>query len=407
MVSSTAVDGLLHALAAVAASSPSRSSTASYAPVLAPLGTAARASVPSSRATSTSTVGLPRESRISRAPTASMEGTVLLLSCSGRSGVAGEPTPAPARLPGEAPPRGQRRAGRRGAPALDAAGRRRRRVQRRSRGCRRRASSSAAVELVVDASPGSRPRQKRLNSTHGRRPGPARSAAAGPSAVSSTSGPSSVGPRAVGVEQQALPRDAVDEVRAEARAQPVVVRRAAAATARCSRRLRLSGWSAWCTSSDRPSSVTPDDAARPDVERVDLEQRRRVVDAGRRRPGLEPRPLHLQPHDGADQLHRCAPLLGGERRAGSRPSARSAGLDRGQPVAEGAGHRAQRRLGVDALPRGSGARASHSSPPSPSYAGHGRAEPGRRASAAWRRATAPAGQRHAVGDRRAAPSRPP
>ena len=36
-------------------------------------GTAARAMVPSSRATSTSTVGLPRESRISRAMTVSME----------------------------------------------------------------------------------------------------------------------------------------------------------------------------------------------------------------------------------------------------------------------------------------------------------------------------------------------
>ena len=38
-------------------------------------GTAARASVPSSSATSTSTVGLPRESRISRAPTCSMTAT--------------------------------------------------------------------------------------------------------------------------------------------------------------------------------------------------------------------------------------------------------------------------------------------------------------------------------------------
>ena len=53
-------------------SPPSRSSTASNAPVDAPLGTAARANEPSSRSTSTSTVGLPRESRISRAPTASM-----------------------------------------------------------------------------------------------------------------------------------------------------------------------------------------------------------------------------------------------------------------------------------------------------------------------------------------------
>ena len=41
-------------------------------PVLAPLGTAARLTVPSSSSTSTSTVGFPRESRISRAPTASM-----------------------------------------------------------------------------------------------------------------------------------------------------------------------------------------------------------------------------------------------------------------------------------------------------------------------------------------------
>ncbi len=52
--------------------SPSRSSTASWAPVEAPDGTAARPTAPSARTTSTSTVGLPRESRISRASTASM-----------------------------------------------------------------------------------------------------------------------------------------------------------------------------------------------------------------------------------------------------------------------------------------------------------------------------------------------
>ena len=46
---------------------PSRNSHASCSPVLAPLGTAARPSVPLSRRTSTSTVGLPRESKISRA----------------------------------------------------------------------------------------------------------------------------------------------------------------------------------------------------------------------------------------------------------------------------------------------------------------------------------------------------
>ena len=52
---------------------PSLSSTASNAPVDAPLGTAARLCVPSSSTTSTSTVGLPRESRICLAWMASMD----------------------------------------------------------------------------------------------------------------------------------------------------------------------------------------------------------------------------------------------------------------------------------------------------------------------------------------------
>src|SRR5690606_2998475 len=47
--------------------SPSRSSTASWAPVDAPEGTAARPKLPSSSVTSASRVGLPRLSRISRA----------------------------------------------------------------------------------------------------------------------------------------------------------------------------------------------------------------------------------------------------------------------------------------------------------------------------------------------------
>ena len=47
--------------------SPSRSSTASRVPVEAPDGTPARPRLPSSRRTSASIVGLPRESRISRA----------------------------------------------------------------------------------------------------------------------------------------------------------------------------------------------------------------------------------------------------------------------------------------------------------------------------------------------------
>ena len=54
---------------------PSLSSTASKAPVEAPLGTPARPTVPSSSATSTSRVGLPRESRICLAWIASMEAT--------------------------------------------------------------------------------------------------------------------------------------------------------------------------------------------------------------------------------------------------------------------------------------------------------------------------------------------
>src|SRR6201985_822927 len=49
--------------------SPSRSSTASRVPVEAPEGTAARPIEPSSSTTSTSTVGLPRLSRISRPTT--------------------------------------------------------------------------------------------------------------------------------------------------------------------------------------------------------------------------------------------------------------------------------------------------------------------------------------------------
>ena len=55
-------------------------------PVDAPLGTAARPTAPESRSTSTSTVGLPRESRISRPTTSSM---VLMVSAGLRSGSRG------------------------------------------------------------------------------------------------------------------------------------------------------------------------------------------------------------------------------------------------------------------------------------------------------------------------------
>src|SRR5205085_9624215 len=57
--------------------SPSRSSMASREPVDAPDGTAARPMVPDSSSTSHSTVGLPRESRISR-PTMSTMALIVL-----------------------------------------------------------------------------------------------------------------------------------------------------------------------------------------------------------------------------------------------------------------------------------------------------------------------------------------
>src|SRR3954466_3259727 len=60
--------------------SPSRSSTASCAPVEAPDGTAARPMLPSSSVTSTSTVGLPRLSRIWRAWTSTIAVMAFLLA---------------------------------------------------------------------------------------------------------------------------------------------------------------------------------------------------------------------------------------------------------------------------------------------------------------------------------------
>ena len=57
--------------------SPSRNSTASLVPTEAPDGTAALPKTPDSNNTSSSTVGLPRESRISRAITS----TIALILC--------------------------------------------------------------------------------------------------------------------------------------------------------------------------------------------------------------------------------------------------------------------------------------------------------------------------------------
>jgi hypothetical protein len=68
------LDGLLDTLATPSAL------IASCAPVEAPDGTAARPMLPSSRVTSTSTVGLPRLSRIWRAWTSTIAVMLILLS---------------------------------------------------------------------------------------------------------------------------------------------------------------------------------------------------------------------------------------------------------------------------------------------------------------------------------------
>ncbi len=95
--------------------SPSRSSTASCSPVDAPDGTAARPSAPDSRVTSTSTVGLPRESRISRAWTRVIADELIARPPSpGRSSdparrAAAPRTRAPRRLRASPPPPRDRR----------------------------------------------------------------------------------------------------------------------------------------------------------------------------------------------------------------------------------------------------------------------------------------------------------
>src|SRR5581483_8090157 len=89
---------------------PSRSSVASNSPVEAPDGTAARPRAPESSATSTSTVGLPRESRIWRPWMRSMTGKGPGF-CQrpprrrSRGGAGSAPLPRPARGGGEAPRR--------------------------------------------------------------------------------------------------------------------------------------------------------------------------------------------------------------------------------------------------------------------------------------------------------------
>ena len=75
------VNGVLDALAEVAALVAIATLDGLERAVDAPEGTDARAAVPSSRTTSTSTVGLPRESRISRAPIPSITATSFSNRC--------------------------------------------------------------------------------------------------------------------------------------------------------------------------------------------------------------------------------------------------------------------------------------------------------------------------------------
>src|SRR5262245_57648997 len=84
------------------AASPSRRSSASCVPVDAPDGTDARPTVPSASSTSTSTVGWPRESRISRARISSMiaMGAVRLYGRAPRNGRNRKPTGRGARSTG-------------------------------------------------------------------------------------------------------------------------------------------------------------------------------------------------------------------------------------------------------------------------------------------------------------------
>ena len=104
-VEQVAVDrghGLGDALAEIAMLVAVRRSTASCAPVEAPDGTAALPKAPSSRVTSTSTVGLPRLSRISRATISTI--WVMRVPANRLSGGGSSPAPLALAVPSPAMP---------------------------------------------------------------------------------------------------------------------------------------------------------------------------------------------------------------------------------------------------------------------------------------------------------------
>jgi hypothetical protein len=80
MISLTLDTALMTPLPAYRELSPSRNSTASFSPVLAPEGTEAQDSVPSLSSTKTRTVGFPRESRISIARILEMVDRIIIFS---------------------------------------------------------------------------------------------------------------------------------------------------------------------------------------------------------------------------------------------------------------------------------------------------------------------------------------
>ena len=180
--------------------------------------------------------------------------------------------------------------------------------------------------------------------------------------------------------------------------------RAAAATGRCRRASASRGGRR--VHVDHPLAAhQPDHAARADLELGDLEQGRGVVRPGAAGAGLEAGALHLQAHDGPDQLHR-APQPALVQRRGVEALVAGRPLGGGELVAVAPGDRAQLHLRVEPLLRGSAAPAPRARRPA-----RRTPAPERRAaspaSAAWRPGTARAGPAARPPSPRCGPSPPP